>query len=125
LSRASTQAGSVESDSSSQLDVLRAPPRALFIFVQPPKRKPAPLIDRFTTHPIVEKRVTLEDDLKNPLAVTRSSDDIMNVRRDAGVGIGTGFNRAEFIAALRIGAHVTAQARIAIIVHPGRVVAFD
>ena len=83
-----------------RLDVLRAKPHALVIFLQPPERKAGPLIGRLLPHLVVEKRVALEDDLKNPLAVARRRDDVVNVCRDATVGIRTRFDRAEFIAAL-------------------------
>ena len=43
---------------------------------------------------------------------------------DATIRIRAGFDGVEFIVALRVCAHVTAQARIAIIVAVGRVVTF-
>src|SRR6185503_18855940 len=107
-----------------EFDVLGAAPRALLIFFQPPQRKTAPLICRLLPHSVVDKRVALEDDLENPIAVTRSRDNVVDVCRDAAIGIWAGFDGVEFVAALRVGAHVTAQARIAIIAAVGRVVAF-
>src|SRR5262249_2698126 len=105
-------------------DVLRAPPHALLIARQRANRKRATLFGGVSANAFINEWIALKNDFEDPLLMAMRIDRVMDMRRTVIVRIRRRLDGSEFVAPLRVGAHVTAQTRVAAVVGLRRVQPF-